>query len=170
MDRYAARNLSRYATAALMTWIMWGCGHNDQTTGMTHPMLPPDFALRFCVAGTGSSDHPLEQTSQYVVEPNRDLRVMVGPTATAKYYPPKSRTLQREEYYDLAQYALSSYLMSEQTSRGAGAGHPKVRYSVEITAHGHTHRYATTPDESPPTVQLLRRLVVLHTATTSGIE
>lgn len=139
-----------------------GCTKNTPLTGRTHPALPTDFALRFHVAGSANSDNLLEKTSQYVLEPNRHLHVALGAGATARFYPRLTRVITRDEYYDLSRHVFSHHLMAEPTSPGVRVSHTPVRYELEITAHGRTHRYATTAAESPPTLQLLKSLANLH--------
>ncbi len=134
------------------------------TAPSTHPMLPPDFALRFHVLGKPSSDEPLRQRSQYVLEPDRGFHVAVGAGAVIDYYPPLTARISRVEYYDICQHVMRNHLMAEPTSPAVIDGTPGLRYDVLIIAHGRTHRYTTTPPESPPTVQLLRKLTELRAA------
>ena len=44
----------------------------------------------------------------------------------------------------------------------AGTASTPVLYRVTIISHGRTHRYATTPAESPPTSELIERLIELR--------
>ena len=139
------------------------CGPVEQLVGHAHPTLPPDFALRFHVAGDPRADDLLLKTSQYLVEPNRQFRVALGAGATIDYYPKLTRrSISRAEFYELCQHVHLHHLMSEPTSVGSEGGGVNIRYAVEISAQGRTHRYRTTPDESPPTVELLRLLIALH--------
>jgi len=140
-----------------------GCDRTDRLLGHTHPALPPDFAMRFHVSGDAGSDNLLRKTSQYVIEPNRSLRTAFGSMATIDSYPDLTRrSICRAEFYDLSQHVYLHHLMAEPTSMGSKASNAPVRYEVELTTHGQTHRYATTASESPPTVELLRLLVALQ--------
>lgn len=146
-----------------------GCDRTENLVGRAHPALPPDFALRFHVSGGVGSNDFLYKTSQYVVEPNRQLRMAFGAGVTADDYPNLvRRTISRAEFYDLSQHIDRHHLMSEPTSVGSEAPDVTVRYKVEITSHGRTHRYATSPAESPPSVQLLRLLIALHAGSPTG--
>jgi len=150
------------AVMVLAAAVFQGCRQPGGGVGSTHPALPPDFALRLHVTGKSDSDNLFHRTAQYVVEPDRQLRVALGAGAKIDYYPRPTRILSRAAYYDLSQHVHRHHLMAEPASIGSEADDVDVRYEVEITAHGRTHRYTTTPDESPPTLGLLRRLAGLH--------
>lgn len=152
----------RYIACFLWLLPVLGCRPNSSLQpGQTlpRPGLPPDFALQFHVAGDPSTNDPLRQTSQYVLEANRHLHVATGPTATRHAYPPLTRVIPHAEYEHLIRHVMRSHLMAEPTSPAAESSNATLRYEVTLFANGRTHRYATTPAESPPTVQLLQKLV-----------
>ncbi len=137
------------------------CSQTPNNAGLSHYMLPPDFALLLHVDGERATNNPLRQTAQYLVEPNRAFHAAVGGNIAADFYPQPIKTISREEYYDLAGHALANQLMAEPTSPRSQFVDARVVYTVELRSHGLLHRYTTTPEESPPTVQLLKRLVSL---------
>ena len=125
---------------------------------------PPDFAVVFLVRGEASSTNVLRQTSRYLMEANRSLRAVSGAVATRRTYPSLRRRLTAPETESIFDHVRRHQLLAEPTSpgaeqRAADPGTERVIYELSITAHGHTHSYATTPRESPPTIQLLKLLV-----------
>jgi len=130
--------------------------------------VPPDFAVDLYVrAARGeSSDNPLRQTSKTVLEANRKLRVAVGDAARANYYPKIVRIVDAPQVEQAYAIVHNANLMIEPTSPDAEAiqsgTKTGVLYQVTLTAFGRTHTYATTPTESPPTAQLLKKLVDLR--------
>lgn len=152
---------TRHIACFLLLLPVLGCHPNRSSQlgqALPRPGLPPDFALQFHVIGDPSTNDPLRQTSQYVLEANRHLHVATEPTATRHFYPPLTRVFSHAEYENLIRHVLRCHLMAEPTSPAAESSNATLRYEVIIFANGRTHRYATTPAESPPTVQLLQKL------------
>ena len=58
--------------------------------------VPADFAIEFTVIAPEDSDNPLRQPGQYVLEPNRHLRVALGPGATEDLFPGITTTVPLE--------------------------------------------------------------------------
>lgn len=128
---------------------------------------PPDFGLVFTVQAREEGDHPLHQSSQNILEPNRTLRAAIGPGAASDYFPATTRKITPRERDDLFEHIRRTSLLSEPTSPLAasppGEGPvPAEYYRVRITACGRTHEFATTPKESPPSAELLAMLVALR--------
>ncbi|MCC7147082.1 MAG: hypothetical protein IT443_11610 [Phycisphaeraceae bacterium] len=151
--------------------------------------VPPDFALELTVKtvqpaaqveGDVASanrlgvpnEQAMRQPSQYVLEPNRRLHVAIGPYATERYFPGVTRLLKPDDMQTLWQIIRSHHLLAEPTSPKAKAlldndsqtqpTQQEVIYRVRIRASGRIAGYATTPEESPPTVRLLAELVRLR--------
>lgn len=136
--------------------------------------MPPDFALVVTVIGDPLGSHPMRESARYILQPSRDFHAargrgaVGGPTASG-YFPHASRRLspaQMEylhgfiDYYELAAEPTSPnarVILDGETLR-----RDTVLIEVELTAFGRTHRYITTPAESPPTARLLEMLVLLR--------
>lgn len=130
---------------------------------------PTDFSLVFRVIGDGTSSQPMSQTTVQTIEPNRRMGLLRGQAALNNRYPPFLRHLTRAEYEALFKLVSNNHLLAEPSSPGSEAfalGKTKAAalYEVEISAFGRTNIYRTTPSESPPTVQLLTRLIELRQA------
>jgi len=154
-----------HTTCLFLLLPVLGCHPNSSPQPgqtLSRPGLPPDFALQFHVVGDPFTNDPLRQTSQYVLEANRHLHVATGPTATRDSYPPLTRVIPHAEYEHLIRHVLRCHLMAEPTSPAAESSNTTLRYEVTLFANGRTHRYATTPAESPPTIQLLQKLVKIR--------
>ncbi len=159
----AKPDASRLAVAAC-AGVLAACAPRAQPASHR---ATPDFAVVFLVRGEASSANLLRQTSRYVLEANRSLRSVRGAAATRRTYPPLRRRLTAPETESIFDHLRRHQLLAEPTSPGAdqkaaGADDDPdaqtVIYELSITAHGRTHRYATTPRESPPTIQLLKML------------
>lgn len=161
--RITQRQKTRWATVIFLLVHTAACETRQPPDPVSHPWLPPDFAIQFFVEGNPHSTNPLTQTAQFVVEPNRQLRVALGPDAAVDSYPDQPTTISRAEYFDLSQHIMRHHLLAEPTSPAAEDNvQDEVRYDVLIMANGRTHRYTTTPPDSPPTVQLLVKLTQLR--------
>lgn len=160
----------------LLPVLLIACTSPHEDPRLVDLATPTDFSVVLRVrpapapggAAASASANPLNEASGYAVEPNRRLGVTRGRAADTRY-PVFSRVLTRHEYDDLFTLVSNNHLIAEPTSPGAeafGLGKTKASalYEVEITAFGRTNRYRTTPDESPPTVELLTRLIQLRTA------
>lgn len=165
----------RFYLLLLPVVLLTACTSPHQDPRLAHIATPTDFSVVVRVRpapGPGSAtSNPLNETSVHAVEPNRRLGVTRGRSADTRY-PGFVRVLTRQEYDDLFKLVSNNHLIAEPTSPGAeafGLGKTKASalYEVEITAFGRTNRYRTTPDESPPTVELLTRLIQLRSPPTS---
>ncbi|MCE9589260.1 MAG: hypothetical protein K8S99_01910 [Planctomycetes bacterium] len=144
-----------------------GCNAPYQDPRLVGVATPTDFSVVFRVRGDAKSRDPLREPSLQTVEPNRRLGVARGAAADHNRYPPFTRYLTRKEYDALFELVSNNHLIAEPTSPGGEAfdqGKTKATemYDVEVTLFGRTNHYRTTPGESPPTVQLLTRLVALR--------
>ncbi len=135
---------------------------------------PADFAIDLLVVGHGTAPQaapdPAAHTTRYVLEPDRTLRVGVGPGAAVGGFPPPWGRLARGDVADLWRQIQRDHLLAEPTSPMAevelvqAGGDPwRLRpdvplYRVRIAAGSAEHTYWTTADESPPTLALLIRL------------
>ena len=128
--------------------------------------VPPDFALQLQVSGHAGTEDPLRRSSLYVLEPNRRLRMAIGSDADKTSFPTVIQILSPSAFEAIFRFVETQHLLAEPTSPVADqamidrASH-EVIYHVEIYTHSRLHRYATTPTESPPTVQLLAKLIEL---------
>ena len=165
----ARRGGSARAWSVLLTGVLIvsvGCLPSGRDPRLAHLPIPPDFALNFFVAGQPDSRDPMRRPSRYVIEPDRRLRVTVGRDAGDVGLPPAVRTLGPEEFDQVVLFVQALHLTAEPTSPAAERSRANptenaVVYHVEIYGRDRLHRYATTPAESPPTVQLLAQLVAL---------
>ena len=137
---------------------------------MSDPARPADLTLQFHVIGEPAPGHPLRQTSMYVVEPDRRLRVSIGYRSANSFYPQVARVLTAWEYRELVKLVYERRLMAEPAGPRAEAAVNRrctvpVLYRVDLSGWGLINRYDTMPDESPPTEALLARLAIL-----SGLE
>jgi len=161
------RSIPLFALLAALLSLA-SCAAPEHESRASLQAMPTDFALEVYVIGKGDASADLaNRTAHYVVEPNRRFRVTAGPRATERRFPRIARVLRPWEYEDLFARIKSGSLMTE-ASTDAGlrlAAWPDesgaLGYDVLITAYGKTHRYATTPEESPATASLVARLAEL---------
>lgn len=161
--RWLGRWSGGVAMAAVLT--LAGCVSPQRDPRLTHKEMPIDFAVHVYVEGDPAVTDPLRQTSQYILQPDRLLRVAVGPGVTAGYFPRATRALTPAEMEALWGHVRESGLMHEPTT--APATQPSesgIRYHVEITAHQQVHEFVTRPEESTATVELLMQLAKLRGA------
>ncbi len=161
------RQQAALACLAALAFLADAGGCSSRTAApLNGTKTPPDFALNVLVRGPLDETNRLRQTSRYVLESNRTLRATRGRGAIPLTYPPIARRLGPAQVESLVRLVARHHLMVEPTSPSAeaaaapGAG-PEVIYELQITSNGQTHRYRTTPDESPPTIRLLTELVRL---------
>lgn len=143
-----------------------GCMQRHADISMSDPARPADLTLEFHVIGEPAPGHPLRQTSMYVVEPDRRLRVSIGFRSATSFYPQVARVLTAWEYRELVELVYERHLMAEPTGPIAEAAVNRrssvpVLYRVDLSGWGLINRYDTTPEESPPTEALLVRLAAL---------
>lgn len=147
-------------------------GCNSQTIDRRLAVLevPSDFALVLHIDGPAPAREPTRHHSQYIVEPNRNLRVALGPGVSPDYFPSLTGRLLPRQFKTVYQLIKANHLMSEPTSPGAQLRPERdaesVYYKVWITCLGRTHHFATTPSESVATWQLAKYLVHLHQSKT----
>jgi len=144
--------------AAAMLAAGWGCATYPQTD----PSLsrPVDFAIDFRVEGPGKADQPLTMPSRYLLEANRRLRVVLGPSASRGRYGESSRVLAPDDADRLYRHVRRHDLMSSPTREPSLP--EEAVYHVTLSANEKTHAYRTTAAESPATAKLLVMLVQLH--------
>ncbi len=167
-QRGARRNGQRPALAWLAALALLG-GAGGCSTPAAVPSsgtdTPPHLALNVLVMGQPDATNGLRRTARYVLESNRTLRVAHGREAIRLTYPPIARRLGQAQIASLVRLVVDQHLMAEPTSplaEASGRGEKAdVLYELEIASDRRTHRYRTTPDESPPTVRLLAELVRL---------
>ena len=156
--------MNRFTTLLLTTtWALFS-GCTTSCPVARSAAVPNDFALQVHIDGQADANEPHRQRSQYILEPNRQLHVALGAAATDNYFPKPARKLTFGEVQTLYHHIYHLHLMSQPERRGTSwhttnrADSP-IRYQVQITAHGRTHRYTTTPDKSPATLRLIRLLI-----------
>ena len=131
------------------------------------PTVPSDFVLTVNIRGDSGPHEPGRYPSQYIVEPDRRLRAALGAGVSPHYYPKLTRVLTPGQMQSLWEQIERNHLTAEPTSPTAeadllGTTSAPVLYRVTIISHGRTHRYATTPAESPPTRKLIEQLIDLR--------
>ena len=143
-----------------------GCNYQTIDRRLAVLAVPSDFALVLHIDGPGPAREPTRHHSQYIVEPNRNLRVALGPGVSPDYFPSLTGRLLPRQFEAVYQLVEANHLMSEPTSPGAQLQPERdaeaVCYKVWITCLGRTHHFETTPSESVATWQLAKYLVHLH--------
>jgi len=126
------------------------------------------FSVELVVNGDPYANNPRRRKGRYLLEANRNLRAISGPTARTQTYPPYLRRVAHAEFLDIYRHVVEHELNAEPTSPNAEPAttetplpetEPSIVYHVTLNVNGQWHRYATTAEESPPTVQLLARLI-----------
>ncbi|MDX1681970.1 MAG: hypothetical protein R3336_02510 [Phycisphaeraceae bacterium] len=155
------------ALLVLLSPLLAGCESQTKPIGVA---VPDDFALVIVVTPKVSTRHPLLRPRRLTLTIDRQLRMARGDAAPWVTHPPVARRLGPIQLESIWNQIRARHLMSEptspyamalrQSSAPAGATALKATlYEVTIRAWGRTHRYATTPSESPPTANLLRQLI-----------
>ncbi len=158
--------LLTYCLFGLLTLVS-GCVEPHRDPALAKIEMPADFGLELTVHGKLDTADPMLQPARYVLEPNRRLRALVGELAETRSFPRIVRVLTPADYEAIYHLIDEAHLFVEPTSPGAEllkAGKPAdspTLYQVRIYAKGKAHHYATTPVESPPTIQLHARLAEL---------
>lgn len=155
----------RLLLTSLIATCLAGCTLRSVEPGeATHE--PICFSVHFEVDGDPDERNLRRRRSCYVLEANRDLRVIRGSSAHAQTYPPFVNQLSHAQFHALFRHAVDHELLVEPTSPNAEAPREvddgidgNVIYRVAINLNGKWNQYATTPGESPPTVQLLAGLI-----------
>ena len=157
------RALTLLAIAAGLS--LGSCAGREPDIAVDDPTRPANLSVQFHVVGERAPGHSLRQTSMYVLEPDRNLRVALGYEAQVGFYPRLVRVISPSEYRAIVEFVHERRLMAEPTSPIAEAALkrgqvPPVLYRVDLSAWGLVNRYATTAEESPPTAALLTKLVL----------
>jgi|GEM_PF-4184403 len=130
---------------------------------------PPDFSIEFRVHGKNQAEDRLNQTSYYVLLPNRRLYIAVGADAVTERFPVSYIVLTLEQYSNIVEIVRTNSLHTEPNSPNLESVDETQAeipvYRAAITAWGKTHRFRTIAEDSPPTVELLQALIE---ATTRG--
>jgi len=165
MIHVARRAAATLTAGTLVCLIMTAC-QADPDPRLGYQMMPADFALEFNIIAPDDSDDPLRQPGQYVLEPNRNLRVALGRGATDDLFPSITRTIPLEQQIRIWERVDKNQLLSEPTS-ATGEQRPDhvVLYNVTVRAWGRVNSFVTTPEESPPAAQVLADLTRLRGAT-----
>ena len=155
-----------HMTRFMVVTILAGCA-GEVGPVPSDGRVPPDFAIEFMIRGNPDSRNPRTQWSRYVLEPNRGLRASFGRHAVVQTYPRFVRRLKHRELERIYRHVTRHQLLAEPTSpRSETLETSKpptdVIYDVSIDSAERRHRYATTPEESPPTVSLL--VLLMHLA------
>ncbi|MCC7204177.1 MAG: hypothetical protein IT441_03795 [Phycisphaeraceae bacterium] len=165
--------------------MLAGCAGKKIAANTTDP--PADFTIEVYIhhfdadmslATASMMGRAVRQTSQYLLEPNRDLRAIMGPWASDRIYPPPVRRLTYAQFQSLWKIIQVNHLLAEPTSPNGqvlmdhlgkrssdplGVPSPAILYRVRILAGGKSYEFSTTPQESPPTLALIAELVKLRT-------
>jgi hypothetical protein len=169
----AARVFGAACMGLALVTLTPGCVAPENDPALTDIQTPWDLTIQLHITGQDDSTDPRVQTSQYVIDPSRRLRVATGAGAKANYFPGATRVVSVEEFENLGRFVREAHLEAEPTSPVAEVAStqpldpPTVSYEVEITAFGRRHRYTTTPQESPPTAELAAMLAQLRGQTVS---
>jgi hypothetical protein len=173
LGRNQARTLHKTGAAVLLLATLASCATQPVRHDARH--TPGDFALDLLVIAAAESNASndsdrLHRTARYVLEPNRRLHVGIGRGAVVGGFPPAWRMIEPADVADLWRHVHRDHLLAEPTSplaeqQLAEAGDaanlrpPQPIYRIRIIAAGREHQYWTTPQESPPSTALLRRLL-----------
>jgi hypothetical protein len=128
--------------------LLGGCvdPYHDPHLGIQE--VPADFALIFNVQNPATSDDPLRQSSQYVLEPDRNLRVALGSATSEAYFPRLTRQITPEEYAAVSRLAQAPALLS-----------PRERMSATLpTGEGLSPGSSPTTAPAPPASAQLSKL------------
>lgn len=124
---------------------------------------PGDFTLRLTVRPAVGTEppwpSPLHRPGQYLVTPDRELRVALGPGAMGKVYPRRTAVLHPRDVDRL--WALTHAAWREAEAGDAPALGPSTVVEATVIADGHRLRLASTLDR-PAARALVRRLVRLR--------
>jgi hypothetical protein len=162
------------AVFASLLLLLNGCKADPVRQGGGEMSTPADFALEFRVHGKPGATDVADKTVDFVVEPNRALRVAGNSWGSqGRVFPPFLRYLDYKEFNALYRLIDSANLTVEPTGPNGELGSKgkpiaDAWYEVTLTASGRMHSFATTGAESPPTAQLLVRLHELRTGRPIG--
>lgn len=127
-----------------------------------------DFLLRVTVEAWGdpsrdeSAGLPTEP-GQYVVTPDRELRVALGPGATADVYPGRTAVLRPEEMDELWRLTVQAWRSVENRAAGAKQGSRSGEMRVRVRFRGEgVSRSFKAPLDAEGVRALANRLISLR--------
>lgn len=146
-------------------WHLAGCAVGEPGPFTGAAGRPADLAVEFSVEGHRATVNMLRQPGMYVLDPSRRLRYAHGRGSPEGFYPREQRTVPPREFRLIERLVHDRRLLAEPTSPRAeavlrGEADAPVLYRVIISGWGQINRYVTTPEESPPSVELLAKLVL----------
>lgn len=163
------RNVLRLLPMGLLACLLAGCVDPavDQKLMMAEP--PVDFTVEVVIRGEPGATDRLRRSGRYLLEADRSMRVLHGPVAVTRTYPPAVDEVSPEAQLELYRLIKEKKLMEATTTPEAKAalgrrGPGPTVYLVEIIAGADAHRFQVTPEESEATVALLSRMIELGDA------
>lgn len=163
------RNVLRMLPLGLLACVLAGCIDPavDQQLMTAEP--PADFTVEVVIRGEPGANDRLRRSGRYLLEADRTIRVMHGPVAVTKTYPPAVDEVTPDAQLALYRLIKEQKLMEATTTPDAKAalerrGPGPTVYLVEIIAGADAHRFQVTPEESEATVALLSRMIELGEA------
>jgi hypothetical protein len=142
-----------------------GCRGPQRQATLDAAAYPPDFTLVFFVEVSPAAIDPSEPRTRpglHLVEPDRTLRVALGPGVTPDLHPPATATLRPADLQTLHRLARDAGLTHASPPRRPADARPAVRYRVTVVAHGRSTTTLTTPERNPAAAQLLDELIRLR--------
>ena len=143
----------RFTIPMLVTCLLGltfaGCTAPERDVQLSDVQVPWDLTVQIAVQGKDDAGDPMEQTSQFILEPSRKLRVATGSGADSNYFPRVTRQITPEQFEQVARLVRESNLQVEPTSPAAQSAttQPSTAalpiYHVSIQAFGQRNRYAT---------------------------
>ncbi len=132
---------------------------------------PIRFSVELVVDGAAPPAGRPGDDQRFVLEANRNLRTLAGTPSRAQTFPPLIRRLEHHEFTAIYRHVVEHELVAEPTSPMADApaetpdtAVPPPIFHVTLNVNGKWHQYATTAEESPPTLQLLNQLIAASSA------
>lgn len=159
--------IPRLAALLMLATLLAACASEPAPAPATRAAsttTPADFALVITVRPEGFVDpaDPLQQPAQYVLEPNRSLRVAIGPGAHHHLFPPVTATLSPQEMTQLYSLIESAELDKLDPREALNLTDAQVTYEISLTANGATHHVVTTGRQTPAVRRVLARLAKLR--------
>lgn len=171
-------NHTRLTRTLWVLMFLAGCAAPKPTPGQSPGQFPgltagypPDLTLVFVVRAPVGDASPLRQPARYVIEPDRTLRVALGPGSVKAQYPPptaKLSTAQMRRLHDLTRFIDWDTPIPPDTpdspdspQPGSLAGRSSIIYQVTLTRYEKTLQTQARPGQSPNLTALLAYLVEL---------